>query len=132
MSEETLLTAARRLARYLRIDLAGGGIVSEQTVQALETLDRMIAADAQGGSKAPVTADFKTRAEVFASHVNAHAKEMNLGFALISLGGDPSDNALSGRIDPIDKYRVGDALREAAYYFERNFMSALNTPGGVQ
>lgn len=39
MSEETLLTAARRVARFFRIDQAHGGLVIIETIQAVETLD---------------------------------------------------------------------------------------------
>lgn len=40
MSEETLLTAARRVARFFRIDEArGGGLISIDTIQAVETLE---------------------------------------------------------------------------------------------
>lgn len=39
MSEETLLSAARRVARYFRIDQEHGGLVSVETIQAVEILD---------------------------------------------------------------------------------------------
>lgn len=43
MSEETLLTAARRLVRFLMIDnQSGGGLISIETTQAGETLDKMV------------------------------------------------------------------------------------------
>ena len=39
MSEETLLTAARRLVRFVRVDNgAHGGLISMDTTQAVETL----------------------------------------------------------------------------------------------
>lgn len=42
MAEETLLTASRRLVRFMRIDEAHGGLVTEDTIKARETLDRMV------------------------------------------------------------------------------------------
>ena len=39
MSEETLLTAARRVVRFFNIDQAHGGLVSVETLRAIETLD---------------------------------------------------------------------------------------------
>lgn len=46
MAEETVFTAARRIARFLRIDDAkGGGLISQDTLVAFETLDRQIAAE---------------------------------------------------------------------------------------
>lgn len=42
MSEETLLTAARRMVRFVRIDEAQGGLTSLETVKANETLARMV------------------------------------------------------------------------------------------
>jgi hypothetical protein len=42
MSEETLFTAARRLVRYLNIDLNKGGIVTVETQMALHSLEVQI------------------------------------------------------------------------------------------
>lgn len=42
MSEETLLTAARRVVRFFRIDENHGGLISLDTIQAVEILDRMV------------------------------------------------------------------------------------------
>lgn len=42
MSAETLLTAARRVVRFFNIDMEKGGIVTVETQQAIDTLDRMI------------------------------------------------------------------------------------------
>lgn len=42
MSEETLFTAARRMMRFVRIDESHGGLLSEQTIIANETLARMV------------------------------------------------------------------------------------------
>lgn len=39
MSEETLLSAARRVARCCRIDEAHGGLMSIETLKALSILD---------------------------------------------------------------------------------------------
>ena len=47
MAEETLLSAARRLARFLRIDLANGGIVRVATQQAIDTLDIQVDREAK-------------------------------------------------------------------------------------
>jgi hypothetical protein len=46
VSEETLLTAARRVAKFFRIDQAHGGLVSIETIQAVETLDIQVAREA--------------------------------------------------------------------------------------
>ena len=43
MSEETILTAARRVVRFFNIDnQGGGGLISIETTQAVETLDKMV------------------------------------------------------------------------------------------
>ena len=39
MSEETLLTAARRVVRFFNIDQQHGGLVSIETIHAVNTLD---------------------------------------------------------------------------------------------
>lgn len=46
MAEETLLTAARRVVRFFNIDMGKGGIITVETQQAVETLDRMVLKDA--------------------------------------------------------------------------------------
>jgi hypothetical protein len=46
VSEETLLTAARRVAKFFRIGQAHGGLVSIETIQAVETLDIQVAREA--------------------------------------------------------------------------------------
>ncbi len=46
MSEETLLTAARRVVRFFNIDnTSGGGLISVETSTAVETLDKMVRAE---------------------------------------------------------------------------------------
>lgn len=42
MAEETLLTAARRVVRFIRIDDAHGGLLSNETVRAVDTLDKQV------------------------------------------------------------------------------------------
>ena len=43
MSEETLYTAARRIVRFIRVDdEINGGLLSTETIQANETLARMV------------------------------------------------------------------------------------------
>jgi bisphosphoglycerate-independent phosphoglycerate mutase (AlkP superfamily) len=43
MSDETLETAARRVVRFVRSDEhAHGGLLSKDTIQAVETLDRQL------------------------------------------------------------------------------------------
>lgn len=42
MSEETLLSAARRVLRLFRIDEAHGSLISIPTLQAMDTLDFQI------------------------------------------------------------------------------------------
>lgn len=39
MSEETLLSAARRVVRFFNIDMNKGGLITVETQQAVETLD---------------------------------------------------------------------------------------------
>ena len=39
MSEETLLSAARRVVRFFNIDMNNGGLITVDTQQAVETLD---------------------------------------------------------------------------------------------
>lgn len=50
MSDETLLTAARRVVRFFNIDMNGhGGMISIDTQKAMETLDKQVrAADMPG------------------------------------------------------------------------------------
>jgi hypothetical protein len=43
MSEETLLTAARRVVRFMNIDQAKGGFTTDPTFEALHTLRRQLA-----------------------------------------------------------------------------------------
>lgn len=43
-SGDNLFTAARRLRNYIRVDDAGGGLVSEKTVQASDLLSRHLEA----------------------------------------------------------------------------------------
>ncbi|MDJ0449220.1 hypothetical protein [Methylocystis sp. JR02] len=42
MSEETLLTAARRVVRFFQIDMNKGGIMTVETQQSMDTLDKMV------------------------------------------------------------------------------------------
>lgn len=42
MSEETLLTASRRVVRFFNIDMNKGGLITEETQHAIETLDKMV------------------------------------------------------------------------------------------
>lgn len=42
MSAETLLTAAHRLNRFFKVDMAAGGLVVDETLQALRTAQREI------------------------------------------------------------------------------------------
>ena len=39
MTEETLLSAARRVVRFFNIDMNKGGLITVDTQQAVETLD---------------------------------------------------------------------------------------------
>ena len=39
MTEETLLSAARRVVRFFNIDMNKGGLITVETQQAVETLD---------------------------------------------------------------------------------------------
>lgn len=49
MSAETLLTAAHRLNRFFRIDMKRGGLVVDETLAALETLEAQIRTAQAGG-----------------------------------------------------------------------------------
>lgn len=42
MAEETLLTAARRVVRFLRIDEVHGVLLNNETVRAADTLDKQV------------------------------------------------------------------------------------------
>jgi hypothetical protein len=42
MAEETLITAARRAIRFIRIDEAKGGFIRTETTQAIDTLDKQL------------------------------------------------------------------------------------------
>lgn len=42
MADETVLTSSRRVLRFIRIDLAHGGLISRDTLAALDTLEREI------------------------------------------------------------------------------------------
>jgi hypothetical protein len=46
MSEETLLTAARRVVRFMNIDMNAGGLVTVDTQAAVETLDAQVRREA--------------------------------------------------------------------------------------
>ena len=53
MSEETILTAARRVVRYFNIDnMAGGGLISIDTTAAMECLQRMVEEEMEKEKKA--------------------------------------------------------------------------------
>ena len=45
MSQETLLTAARRAVRFFNIDMRRGGIITTQTEMAFETLNTQVLID---------------------------------------------------------------------------------------
>ena len=42
MAEETLLSASRRVVRFFNGDMNSGGLIREDTQQAIETLDKMV------------------------------------------------------------------------------------------
>lgn len=65
MSEESLLTASRRVCRFVRIDDAHGGLLSNETVQAVDTLDRQVRLAT--AREAQEKADAEAQAEVEAS-----------------------------------------------------------------
>ena len=46
MAEETLLSAARRVVRFFRIDMNKGGLITTETEQAFDTLDKMVRLEA--------------------------------------------------------------------------------------
>jgi hypothetical protein len=50
--DESLLTSARRVVRYFNIDMNKGGLVSEETQQAVETLDRMVRIESEKEKRA--------------------------------------------------------------------------------
>lgn len=47
MADETLLTAARRAARFFDIDMGKGGIITVETEQAMHTLRQQIEKETQ-------------------------------------------------------------------------------------
>ena len=42
MPEETLITAARRAVRFFTIDMNKGGLITVDTEQAMDTLDKQV------------------------------------------------------------------------------------------
>ncbi|KQO43057.1 hypothetical protein [Methylobacterium sp. Leaf85] len=57
MAEETLLSASRRAVRFLRIDDAHGGLLSRESISAIDTLDRMVRAESTRLDQARADAD---------------------------------------------------------------------------
>jgi len=49
MSAETLFTAARRVVRFFNIDMNKGGLITVDTMHAVDTLDKMLRADPKWG-----------------------------------------------------------------------------------
>jgi len=49
MSAETLFTAARRVVRFFNIDMNKGGLMTTDTLHAVDTLDKMLRADPRWG-----------------------------------------------------------------------------------
>ena len=72
MSEETLLTASRRVVRFFNIDEAHGGFTTTETVHAVETLRRQI--------------EFATRRNESSNLLNA-ARHMEVRFSIDEKGG---------------------------------------------
>lgn len=60
MSEETLLTAARRAVRFFNIDEEKGGITSEATLKAIHTLDIQVRKEADRQKQAAAAALVQT------------------------------------------------------------------------
>lgn len=56
MSEETLLSAARRALRFFRIDEAHGGLTSQETLIAMDTLSLQVEKESEREKRA-VTID---------------------------------------------------------------------------
>lgn len=65
MSAETLLTAARRMVRFFRIDESKGGITTVPTLQAWETLDQQIKLADHYNKQAPATIEERTELSQF-------------------------------------------------------------------
>lgn len=57
MSEETLLSAARRVVRYFRIDESHGGLTSTPTLVAMDTLALQIEKEAAREKEREATFD---------------------------------------------------------------------------
>lgn len=53
MAQESVFTAARRVLRFIRIDLEHGGLISRDTLAALDTLEREINCEAARAKRAP-------------------------------------------------------------------------------
>lgn len=60
MPAETLFTAARRVVRFFNIDMNAGGLITVETLHAVDTLDKMLRADARWG-KAETETEEKPR-----------------------------------------------------------------------
>lgn len=69
MAEETLLTAARRVVRFFNIDnTIGGGLISIETSQAVEALDKQVQLEQQEKrmTRSDLSADFALLAKIVA------------------------------------------------------------------
>lgn len=57
MSEETLHSAARRVVRFFNIDMNKGGIITESTQHAIETLDAQVRMETERQKREMAAAD---------------------------------------------------------------------------
>jgi hypothetical protein len=96
MSEETLLTASRRVVRFFKIDEAHGGFTTPETVHAVDTLRRQI--------------ELAAKREVNAELLTA-ARHMEVCFSIDEAGGGlMSVNTLKA-VEGLDKQVRLEAAR---------------------
>ena len=97
MSEETLLTASRRVVRFFNIDEAHGGFTTTETVKAVETLRRQIG-------------DATTRKEN-PELLNA-ARHMEVRFSIDEKGGGLLSTETLHAVQMLDKQVRAEAERQ--------------------
>lgn len=81
MAEETLLTASRRVVRDFNIDMNHGGLISVNTQQSIETLDKYVRLEA------------KAEAQIEAEAANAPAEGPKLVVTLVPGTEGPSNGS---------------------------------------
>jgi hypothetical protein len=98
MSQETILTAAHRLNRFFRIDMEKGGLVVDETLEALRILQREIErAEAGNPHDAGVLAAAKAAARDLHSDMTRHGGMVAVGTEIAFDTLDKAIRAVGGR-----------------------------------